>query len=180
MLQTPATISGTVFQDININGVQDPGEPGIAGVTLYLDLNNSGMLESGDPTAITDSNGNYQFTISTPGTYTVREVLYGGVLLDSPASGSYQVTVTSGANITGQNFADVPTSITLPLYLPLTSPFPMQGNANADFVEAVYRAVLNRNADPFGLTTFTNALKNGYTRIASGAADPQFTRAVHR
>ena len=92
----PATISGTVFQDININGVQDPGQPGIAGVTVYLDLADTGSLQAGDPTTTTDSNGNYLFIGESPGTYTVREVLYGGVLLDTPSSGSYQVTVTSG------------------------------------------------------------------------------------
>src|SRR5262249_22680682 len=60
--------------------------------------------------------------------------------------------------ITGQEFGDVPTSIAVPLTLPLSSPFPRQGNANADFVEAVYRAVLARNADPGGLAAWTQAL----------------------
>jgi len=154
----PATISGTVFQDININGVQDPGEPGIAGQTVDLDLNGSGTLEMA---ATTDSSGNYQFTVSSAGTYTVRQVLYGGVLLDAPASGGNQVTLSSGVNVTGQNFAEVPTSITVPLTLPLNTPFPKQGNANADFVEALYRAILNRNAEPGGLTYWTGLLNSG-------------------
>ena len=82
------------------------GSQGIAGVTVYLDLADTGSLQAGDPTTTTDSNGNYLFIGESPGTYTVREVLYGGVLLDTPSSGSYQVTVTSGADITGQDFAD--------------------------------------------------------------------------
>src|SRR5262249_46124428 len=142
-----ATISGTVFQDININGRQDPGEPGIAGVTVYLDLNGSGALQPGDPTAITDASGNFQISVSSAGTYTLRELLYGGVLLDAPASGSVQVTVSGGTDVTGQNFADVPTSIALPLTLPLISPFPKQGDNDADFVEALYRTVLSRDAE---------------------------------
>jgi Bacterial Ig-like domain (group 3)/SdrD B-like domain/Domain of unknown function (DUF4214)/Putative Ig domain/CARDB len=161
------TISGNVFQDFNLNGTQDSGEPGIAGVTLYLDLNNSGVLAAGDPTAITDSNGDYSLTAPGPGTYTLREVLYGGVLLNAPASGSDQITVTAGQHVTGEDFADVPTSITVPLTLPPSSAFPKQGTPDADFVEAVYRAVLDRNADPTGLAIWTSALQNGsLTRLA--------------
>jgi hypothetical protein len=153
-----STISGTMFQDINLNGVQDPGEPGIAGQTVFLDLSGSGTLEARDPTATTDSNGKYQITGVGAGSYTVRQVLLGGVLLDSPASGSYKLTVSGGANLTGQNFADVPTSITVPLTLSPTTPFPKQGTANADFVEALYRAILDRNADPGGLAAWTGLL----------------------
>jgi len=156
----PATISGTVFQDININGVQDPGEPGLAGQTVFLDLSGSGTLETEDPTTTTDSNGNYQFTISSAGTYTVRQVLPGGVPLRTPASGDYQLTLTSGVNVAGQNFAEVPTSIIVPLTLPLNTPFPKQGNANADFIEAIYRTVLSRDAEPGGLAYWTNLLNS--------------------
>jgi hypothetical protein len=161
VLPPAAVISGTVFQDININGVQDPGEPGVAGVTIFLDLDGTGMPQAGDPTTITDSKGNFQIGVSSPGAYTLRELLYGGVLVDLPAGDSYQVTVTSGATVSGQNFADVPTSIALPLTLPLTSPFPKQGNPDADFVEALYRALLARNADPAGLASWTGLLESG-------------------
>ncbi|HEV8061022.1 MAG TPA: DUF4214 domain-containing protein, partial [Gemmataceae bacterium] len=154
------TISGTVFQDININGVQDPGEPGLAGETVFLDLSGTGTLATGDPSTTTDANGNYAFTVASPGTYTVRMVLLGGMLEDTPASGGYQVTV-SGANVTGENFAIVPTSITVPLTLPPTSAFPAQGNAPADYVEAVFRVVLNRNADAGGLSFWTKQLNSG-------------------
>jgi hypothetical protein len=84
----------------------------------------------------------------------------GGVLLSAPASGSYQVTL-SGASVTGENFADVLTSIAVPLTLPPSTAFPAQGNANADFVEAVYRAVLDRSADAGGLANWTNLLNSG-------------------
>ncbi|HLN27482.1 MAG TPA: DUF4214 domain-containing protein [Gemmataceae bacterium] len=157
----PATISGTVFQDININGAQDPGEPGIAGQTVFLDLSGSGTLQTGDPTATSDSSGNYQFTVSSAGTYTVRQVQLGGVLLKTPASGGNQVTLSNGLSVTGQNFADVPTSIAIPLTLPLSSAFPKQGNGNADFVDALYRAILDRNAEPGGLAYWTNLLNSG-------------------
>jgi len=156
----PATISGRVFQDINLNGVQDPGEPGVPGQTLFLDLSGSGMFEPGDPTAKTDASGNYQFTISNAGNYTVRLQPLGGWLLGTPASGSYEVTVSGGVNVAGQNFAEVPTSIVVPLSLPLNDPFPKQGNANADYVEALYRAFLQRDAEPGGLGYWTGLLNS--------------------
>jgi hypothetical protein len=165
-INLPGSISGTVFQDININGVQNPGEPGLAGQTLFLDLSGSGKLVAADPTTTTDSSGKYQFSGVSTGTYTVRQVLLGGMLLGTPASGSYQVTVTSGSNVTGQNFAEVPTSIAVPLTLPPSTSFLKQGNANANFVEALYRAILNRDAEPGGLASWTNVLNsNALSRL---------------
>jgi hypothetical protein len=39
------SISGTVFSDLNRNLVQDPGEPGLVGAGVYLDLNQDGMRD---------------------------------------------------------------------------------------------------------------------------------------
>jgi hypothetical protein len=155
------TIGGTVFADYNTNGSQDSGEPGLAGQTVFLDLNGSGVWATGDPTALTDANGKYQITVASAGTYTVRQVLLGGVLLSKPAGGSYQVTVSAGANVTGQSFADVLTSIAVPLTLPPSTAFPAQGAASSDYVEALYRAILDRNADAAGLAAWTGALNSG-------------------
>jgi uncharacterized repeat protein (TIGR01451 family) len=160
-----AVISGTVFHDYNTDGVQEPGESGLAGQTVFLDLNASGVLQPGDPTALTDANGNYQLAVPSAGTYTVRQFLFGGVLPSAPANGSYQVTVAGGANVSGQNFADVLTSIAVPLTLPPSDPFPAQGSPNADYVEALYRAILDRDADPGGLANWTSQLNRGVSRL---------------
>ncbi len=154
-------ISGTVFHDFNTNGVQDPGEPGIPGQTLFLDLDNSGLLKSGDPTAITDANGNYQFTGLSAGTYTVRQLILGGVLSTVPANSTGQVTLTDGEHLQMGSAGDVLTSIAVPLTLTPSTPFPAQGNANADYVEALYRSILDRNADPGGLASWTSQLNSG-------------------
>ncbi|WP_197526815.1 S8 family serine peptidase [Pirellulimonas nuda] len=68
------SIAGRKFQDQNENGVQDPGEPGLSGWTLYLDLNQNGALDAGEPSTVTDTAGNYTFTLLKPGDYTVAEV----------------------------------------------------------------------------------------------------------
>src|SRR5262249_44710518 len=47
------------------------------------------------------------------------------------------------------------------LTLTPSTPFPAQGNANADYVEALYRAILNRDADAAGLANWTGLLNSG-------------------
>ncbi len=70
-------IGDTIYRDWNNNGVQDPGEEGIPGVTVQL---------NGGATAVTDANGKYLFAGLTPGTYTV-DVISGipaGFVLTTP------------------------------------------------------------------------------------------------
>ncbi len=62
---TNGTIGDTVFCDLNRDGIQEPGEPGLQGVKVTLTGN--GITE----TAFTDANGNYLFNELAPGTYTV-------------------------------------------------------------------------------------------------------------
>jgi subtilisin family serine protease len=69
-----ASISGRKFKDQNQNGVQDAGEPGLAGWTMYLDLNQNGQLDAGERSTVTDAQGNYAFKQLIPGFYTVAEV----------------------------------------------------------------------------------------------------------
>jgi uncharacterized repeat protein (TIGR01451 family) len=60
------TIGDTVFLDLNNNGYRDAGDPGIAGVKLelYIDVDGDGKITNTDKlikTDVTDSNGNYLF-----------------------------------------------------------------------------------------------------------------------
>ncbi|MBM7564942.1 DUF7507 domain-containing protein [Paenibacillus sacheonensis] len=67
----PATITGIVFNDLNHNGQFDPGEPGIPNAFIVLF-----SAAAGTCTVIqTDANGNYSFTITVAGTYTVYETV---------------------------------------------------------------------------------------------------------
>ncbi|MDX2034801.1 MAG: SdrD B-like domain-containing protein [Blastocatellia bacterium] len=62
----PGSLSGTVFCDNNDDGVQQAGEPGLAGVTITL----SGAANR---TTTTGSNGAYVFDNLQPGTYRITE-----------------------------------------------------------------------------------------------------------
>lgn len=57
----PIEIGNRIWRDLNFNGVQDPGDNGIGGVTVRL-YNSSNVLVA---TAVTDANGEYYFVGST-------------------------------------------------------------------------------------------------------------------
>ncbi len=57
----PIEIGNRVWRDTNVNGVQDPGEAPIAGVTVRL-YSSTGVLLA---TAVTDANGEYYFVSGT-------------------------------------------------------------------------------------------------------------------
>lgn len=67
------TIRGRVFEDTNDNGVRDDGEPGMAGVLVFLDADGDGQLDDGERSTTTDANGNYFFHVPA-GQYVVRQV----------------------------------------------------------------------------------------------------------
>ncbi len=83
-----ASVGDRVWNDVNDNGVQDPGEPGIIGVTLDLiDLGADGLPGGSGPdadtvvsTTTTSGNGKYLFTGVAAGTYQVDVTDVRGVL----------------------------------------------------------------------------------------------------
>lgn len=82
--ESSSTISGFVYVDLNNNGVMNPGEPGIAGVTLTL---------SGDASNTTTTNAAGAYTlVASPAccTYSVTETQPAGYAdgIDSIGTGS--------------------------------------------------------------------------------------------
>jgi len=103
------SISGIKFRDTNGNGVRNAGEARLSGWTIYLDKNDNGALDGGEPSTVTDRNGKYQFTNLGPGTYNVREVLPDGWTQTSPlAPGKYTIVLISGLEVTGKDFGNKP------------------------------------------------------------------------
>ena len=87
-----SSIGDRVWEDINGDGVQDAGEPGIENVTvdLYRDINSDGVIDAGDPllgTLTTDVNGNYDFTDLIFGDYIVDVSDNNNVLTDFTLTG---------------------------------------------------------------------------------------------
>ena len=59
-------ITGTIFNDTNGNGRQDPGETGVPGFVLTLKLRDNSVQDQGQNTATTDANGHYVFKQAYP------------------------------------------------------------------------------------------------------------------
>lgn len=116
VIQTRASVSGVVYQDLNSDGIRDPGEPLLSGVQVVL----FGIDEQGNtvirPTR-TDDNGAYSFTNLVPGNYNVYEI-QPGILLDGneiPGTGAtstvandafLQMALGLGANATAFDFTE--------------------------------------------------------------------------
>jgi uncharacterized repeat protein (TIGR01451 family) len=70
--QLPASLGDFVWHDLNGNGLQDPGEPGISGANVTLTGGGAdGLINGVGDTVVsttTISNGTYSFTNLTPGT----------------------------------------------------------------------------------------------------------------
>lgn len=120
-----ATVGDKVWFDANSNGIQDPGEQGVSGVTVTLCSN------AGTPiaTTITDANGNYIFENVIPGTYSVGFSLPIGTTFTTQ-SGTVSGTDNSDANTaTGK-----------------TSTFPVNAGDHITYVDAGIIPQLNTKA----------------------------------
>lgn len=112
------TFSGLVFLDINNNGQQDAGEPGLSDVLLTIsgtDFLGNSINES----VFTDLDGRYQFTELAEGVYQVSETQPAGLrngltLLGTGATAQaadnvfLQIGLEAAANANDFNFSELP------------------------------------------------------------------------
>ncbi len=77
------SISGVIWNDLNNDGVRatDPTtgaflEPGLEGWTVFADLDENGSLDPGEPSTVTNANGEYTFpSLAGDTSYEITEVL---------------------------------------------------------------------------------------------------------
>lgn len=108
-------IAGTIYNDVNQDGF-GPNELPAKAVTVFLDADTDGVLDSGEPTVATDLNGQYEFYYLDPGTYSVRvaspsnaaRVVHpGSVSVVDAQNGRHDGSVTYGGSISGSVFIDL-------------------------------------------------------------------------
>ncbi|WP_146460163.1 SdrD B-like domain-containing protein [Rubripirellula tenax] len=102
---TLATISGTIRDDVNGDGVSDVGDEPRVGAQVFLDANRNGVLDAGEQSVMTDASGTYTFTDVTPGDHYIRV-----------ATGSDERSIATAGNATRlfttqQSFGSGPTII---------------------------------------------------------------------
>jgi hypothetical protein len=95
-----ASVSGTVFQDNNGDGVENGLDAGLRGWDVVLKNQQNGTSIS----QFTDGSGNFSFTNLGPGTYQVSEVLQSGWMQTTPNPAP--ILVESGVTATGISFGD--------------------------------------------------------------------------
>jgi hypothetical protein len=108
-------ISGMKYNDANGNGIRDAGESGLEGWVIYIDENNNNVMDSGEESDTTDSDGQYSFNSLSNGTYTIREVDQTGWSQTEPGPDSgleYSVVITNTDKVhTGIDFGNIHGSV---------------------------------------------------------------------
>ncbi|MCK9567114.1 MAG: SpaA isopeptide-forming pilin-related protein, partial [Methanothrix sp.] len=154
------SISGTKFEDKNVNNEWDTNEPGLSGWTIEL-------KKEGAEVAITTTgtDGAYSFTGITPGSYTVEEVSQPSWSQTYPAGNVYTVIVSDTADVrvmkegettvasTEVNFGNVPRVDISGIKFN-----DLNGNGAKDQIEP-------------GLSGWTIKLKKGGTEVDSALTD---------
>lgn len=98
---TESSIVGRKYHDLNCNGSQDDGEPGLA--NWVINLSGPGF----PPIAVqTDQDGYYAFIGLDPGTYNVFETLQGGWTPSLPTAGQYTNVSLGAAEALVLNFGN--------------------------------------------------------------------------
>ena len=98
------SISGNKYNDFNANGRPDGPDVPIPNWQIYLDLNNNSRLDGGEPSTLTNAQGNYIFANLPPGTYQVREVQQPNFRQTTPNPAP--IAITSGTNSGNINFGN--------------------------------------------------------------------------
>jgi hypothetical protein len=99
-LPLAGAVIGTVFEDTNENGTRDSGEALVAGVTVYLDVNDNERFDAGEPSDLTQaslngSGGNYRITNSLPNSQVALRIDLDPSRVATPGIASSNWTSTS-------------------------------------------------------------------------------------
>jgi hypothetical protein len=98
-------ISGSVFEDLNGNGVQDIGEKGLEGQRVFLDMNDNGIQEENEPGMDTDSRGRYHFPGLALTRYRVRQKLQKVAQTTPDRNLPHEVELTAqNSSVNGKDF----------------------------------------------------------------------------
>lgn len=155
------SIVGIVFNDLRVTGKLDAGDPGMPGVTVFLNNDGKGIPDSSNPSTVTDANGKFAFEGLAPGSYIVSEVTtpFHGVTQTTTTS---SVTVTAGQSTT-DNIGNELTSALAPLPIAVKLPGPLSDQTST-FINDVYFKLLGRTADSGALSYWQQQLAGGVSR----------------
>ncbi len=102
----PGSISGIKWNDGDGDGIRDTGEQGLAGWTIYVDVNGNNTPDIAEPQVVTGALGQYTLANLPPGTHVVKEVPQAGWMQTFPSDGVHRVQLDFGEQTTGINFGN--------------------------------------------------------------------------
>jgi LPXTG-site transpeptidase (sortase) family protein len=158
-----STISGTVFDDANANGLQDAGETALSSVTVEL-KNNVGSVIA---TATTNISGGYSFPNLAAGMYTVTETDPAGYI--STTLNNVTVNLSAGTSVT-INFGDQTSGAAL-IADPAVTKFGSPGSATVGNV-VVYTITVGNNGNTNATNVVLTDSKPAFLDIVSITISP--------
>ena len=174
------TIGDYVWHDLNRNGIQDAGETGIVGVTVYLKDASGAVLA----TKITGASGDYQFTGLCLGTYVVE-------VNQNTLPPGFTPTICNAGNDAMDSDADDSSACTPSQTVELTTAYPNNPTIDFGFVSPCTGTIGDyvwfdadrdgiQDADETGIEGVTVYLKDASgntidTKITGANGDYQFT-----
>jgi hypothetical protein len=86
-------VEGIKFEDHNGNGVRDAGDQPLSGWTMILNDDGDGIVEAGEASAVTGSDGRYRFSNLGPGSYIIIEATPPNAWVQTLGEDGYTVLV---------------------------------------------------------------------------------------
>ena len=122
----PGSVTGTVFRDLNANGVFDAGSDiAGAGLTLRLTTDSAGTQQIATTTVGTDAT--YRFETLAPGTYFVQFVAPNGFTFGTEGTTRRVVVAPNAASSVSATFSTITTPIATVRTLPVGTTVVMSG-----------------------------------------------------
>ncbi len=177
----PGSISGSVFLDLDNNGLRDGSDSGLSGVTIQLvEIDASGNEVPGGVSkeVTTNSNGDYRFDDLPPGRYKVIEPTQptgtsngkttagslGGTASDvtEPISNIADIVLGSGQQSTGNNFAEQTSNrtITGKVFLDLNDNEAVDSGEKGIGGQTITLSGTDNNGNPVSDTAITDSAGN--------------------
>ncbi len=167
------SISGSVFNDLNGNGVHDAGELPLKGSTVFIDLNHNGKYDAGsDIASVTNASGEYSFKLA-PGTYEVVCKLPGSdwrqTLPKGGNSAEYGVALDDNQVVEGLTFLNQQYSISGTVFNDVNSSGILDGGETGlgGFKVSLYQSVSSSN-NLIGTTTSDANGVYGFANLGAG------------
>lgn len=96
-------IEGTVYMDVDEDGVKDGAEGGFTRAQVFVDTNDNGKLDTGEPTTTAENTGEYNFLLE-PGLHVIRPVpIDGHSHTDASKVQGHRIQVEMGVRYEGMD-----------------------------------------------------------------------------